>query len=51
MWLVFLLMMLGIFVAMLFIVWLANRVAIAMQKDNDKYENSKSSGKEGKGNE
>ena len=41
MWLVFLLMMLGIFVAMLPIIWLANKVLIAMEKDNDEYENSK----------
>ena len=41
MWLVFILMMLGIFMVMLFAAWLANKVAIAMLKDNDEYENSK----------
>ena len=49
MWLVFLLMMMSIFVVLLVVVWIANKVMIAINKDNDKYENSK--GKEGKVNE
>ena len=48
MWLVFLLMMMSIFVVGLIIVWIANRVMISMQKDNDEYIKTKE--KEGKEN-
>ena len=41
MWLVFVLITMFTFIGLLFAVWLANKVMIAIQKDNDKYTKEK----------
>lgn len=40
MWLVFILIMLGIFITGLALMYFGNKVLIAIQKDNDKYKKS-----------